>query len=401
MKFQFAVCGLFAISLLGGCAGPQRKVTPLTHEESSRPAPILAPAEPESPPPAPTVEIEPKPKPVVTEPAKVKTPVAEPPEIKPAVVEPAEVKPAAAQPVTGWVSLQDWCAEHKLAAPQITTENGQTNIVIRSDNGVFAFEPPRRNARWNGILVGIGFSPVFTNHQTFANALDLNKVLQPLLLTSNDAPRKQGGIVVIDAGHGGPKDGAVSRDKKLKEKDLTLDWARRVQKLLDGSPWHVVMTRMADTDIGLSNRVAVAEQNKADLFISLHFNSFTNRAESGIETYCMTPVGMISHVARNYGDDPTVAVPNNEFDIDNFLLAYDLHRAMLRKTGHKDRGVRRARFMTVLRDQKRPAVLLEGGYLSNPDEAKLIATPEYRQKLAEAVAEALGVTPPAISASTK
>jgi N-acetylmuramoyl-L-alanine amidase len=70
---------------------------------------------------------------------------------------------------------------------------------------------------------------------------------------------------------------------------------------------------------------------------------------------------------------------------------------MLRKTGRKDRGVRRARFMTVLRDQHRPAVLLEGGYLSNPEEAKLIATPEYRQKLAEAVAEALGVNAPTLT----
>jgi len=63
----------------------------------------------------------------------------------------------------------------------------------------------------------------------------------------------------------------------------------------------------------------------------------------------------------------------------------------------KDRGIRRARFMTVLKDQRRPSVLLEGGYLSNPEEAKLIATPEYRQKLAEAVAEALGVNPPTLT----
>jgi N-acetylmuramoyl-L-alanine amidase len=386
MNLRFAVCTLLAISFLAGCAGPERKVTPLSREESPRPAPILAPAEPEqAPPPA---EVKPEPKPVVVQ----------PPEIKPPVVEPAEVKPAAAKPVTGWVSLQDWCEQHMLAAPLITAEAGQTNIVVRSDNGVFAFEPPRRNARWNSILVGIGFSPVFTNHQIFVNALDLNKVLQPLLLT-NSISLTNGGILVIDAGHGGPRDGAVSHDKKLKEKDLTLDWARRVQKLLDGSQWQVVMTRTNDSDISLSNRVAIAEQKKADVFISLHFNSFTNRGESGIETYSMTPVGMISHVARNFGDDPNIAVPNNEFDIDNFLLAYDLHRAMLRKTGHKDRGVRRARFMTVLRDQKRPAVLLEGGYISNPEEAKLIATPEYRQKLAEAVAEALGVTPPTLTTS--
>jgi N-acetylmuramoyl-L-alanine amidase len=69
----------------------------------------------------------------------------------------------------------------------------------------------------------------------------------------------------------------------------------------------------------------------------------------------------------------------------------------LKHTNRKDRGVRRARFMTVLREQNRPSVLIEGGYLSNPEEAKLISTPEYRQKLAEAVVEALGVQPRALT----
>ena len=79
-----------------------------------------------------------------------------------------------------------------LAAPLITAESGQTNIVVRSDNGVFAFEPPRRNARWNGILLGIGFSPVFTNHQILVNAIDLNKVLQPLLRCNGIDGQAQG-----------------------------------------------------------------------------------------------------------------------------------------------------------------------------------------------------------------
>ncbi|HEY6227992.1 MAG TPA: N-acetylmuramoyl-L-alanine amidase, partial [Verrucomicrobiae bacterium] len=191
--------------------------------------------------------------------------------------------------------------------------------------------------------------------------------------------------------------GAISHDKKLKEKNLTLDWARRVEKLLQGTDWQVYMTRTNDTFLSLTQRVAFAEAKKADIFVSLHFNSFSKPSEAGLESYAMTPVGMASHVTRDFADDINVPVPNNEFDIDNFLLAYDMHRAMLRKTGCKDRGVRRARFMTVLRDQRRPAVLLEGGYLSNPEEAKLIATPEYRQKLAEAVVEALGVNLPTLT----
>ena len=81
--------------------------------------------------------------------------------------------------------------------------------------------------------------------------------------------------------------------------------------------------------------------------------------------------------------------PNNHFDTQNVRLAVRLHREVLAATGGQDRGVRHARYMTVLRGQNRPAVLVEGGYLSNSTEAKLINTPEHRQKLAEAVARAL------------
>jgi N-acetylmuramoyl-L-alanine amidase len=82
-------------------------------------------------------------------------------------------------------------------------------------------------------------------------------------------------------------------------------------------------------------------------------------------------------------------LPNNAFDAQNLQLAILIHGAVLHATGIEDRGVRHSRFETVLRGQNRPAILIEGGYLSNPAEAKLIESPEYRQKLAEAVANAL------------
>src|SRR4051812_29637226 len=219
MSVRFSVFLVFVVALLAGCAGQHRKLTPLYPEEIS----------PEPPPP---VMAQSEPKPVeIPKPEHPVQPVEPKPEPKPALVEPSEIKPAAAKPVAGWVSLQDWCAQNKVGPARVEVGQGLTNIVIRSDNGIFAFEFPRRNARWNGILMGVGFAPVFTNRQIFVNAIDLNKVLQPLLLT-NTPPRKKGGVLVIDAGHGGANEGASARDKKLREKDLPLDWARRVEKLL-------------------------------------------------------------------------------------------------------------------------------------------------------------------------
>jgi N-acetylmuramoyl-L-alanine amidase len=82
-------------------------------------------------------------------------------------------------------------------------------------------------------------------------------------------------------------------------------------------------------------------------------------------------------------------LPNNAFDAQNLQLAVRVHSTVLRATGIEDRGVRHSRFETVLRGQNCPAILIEGGYLSNPREAAQIESAEYRQKLAEAVADAL------------
>ncbi|MCX6895080.1 MAG: N-acetylmuramoyl-L-alanine amidase, partial [Verrucomicrobia bacterium] len=87
--------------------------------------------------------------------------------------------------------------------------------------------------------------------------------------------------------------------------------------------------------------------------------------------------------------DLSLVFPNNSFDAQNLQYAARLHRALLAVNGNLDRSICHARFMGVLRGQKRPAVLLEGGYLSNPREARHIADPAFRQKLAVAVAKAL------------
>ena len=92
---------------------------------------------------------------------------------------------------------------------------------------------------------------------------------------------------------------------------------------------------------------------------------------------------------RNHEDDPRLVTPNNAFDRENLQLAALLHREILETVHCVDRGVRHARFMGVLRGQTCPAVLIEGGYLSNPDEAASIDSAAYRQRLAEGVAKGL------------
>jgi N-acetylmuramoyl-L-alanine amidase len=199
-------------------------------------------------------------------------------------------------------------------------------------------------------------------------------------------------VLVLDPGHGGTDPGSLSNGK-VHEKDLTLDWALRIEKLLADSSWKVILTRREDREISLGDRVAIADAHNADLFISLHFNSLDraagSREESGIETFCLAPVGAPSNIFRNFDDDPRRAYPNNEFDSENLLIAMKLHECLIKTTGRRDRGVRRARFMTVIREQKRPAVLIEGGFLSSTADSNLIFDPAFRQQMAVAVSNAL------------
>jgi N-acetylmuramoyl-L-alanine amidase len=174
------------------------------------------------------------------------------------------------------------------------------------------------------------------------------------------------------------------------EKEFTLDWGLRLQALLAARGWEALLTRSNDTELALSNRVNFATKHNADLFLSLHFNSAgQGSTEAGLETYCLTPTGMPSSLTRGFADDVDLVFPNNAFDSQNLLLALRVHRSLLRVNGNLDRGVRRARFPRVLREQQCPAILIEAGYLSSPREAQRIADPAYRQQLAEAVAGAL------------
>ncbi len=246
-----------------------------------------------------------------------------------------------------------------------------------------------REAMWRNVAVHLGFPPELVDDQVFVHGLDLEKNLAPLLLTKPIRFNPEH-VLVLDPGHGGNKTGTISVRDGRPEKDFTLDWARRIQTLLSTNGWTVWLTRTNDADISLSNRVSFAETHHADLFISLHFNSSApDKKQSGIETFCLTPTGMPSTLTRGYSDLWTDHYPNNRFDNENLQLAVRLHTALVRASGEEDRGVRRARFMTVLQGEQCPAVLIEGGFLSNPHEAAKIESAEFRQKLAEAVADAL------------
>lgn len=291
-------------------------------------------------------------------------------------------------PAGTWIPLDAWC--HLNGFGQLRPSGSGANVVFSfsAKNGAISVHPGSQLAYWNGLEFRLGFAPQLTGGQVLMHELDLRKNFAPLLEARTLL--KSHPVLVIDPGHGGIDTGTRNIANGHYEKEFTLDWARRLQAILVTNGWTVWLTRTNDINLPLPSRVAFAAQHNADIFLSLHFNSsFPDRGQSGLETYCLTPSGMPSNLTRGFRDDARLVFPNNTFDSENLQLAMQLHRALLSVNGHDDRGVRRARFLGVLQNQNRPAVLVEGAYLSNPREATEIADPAHRQRLADALARAL------------
>jgi N-acetylmuramoyl-L-alanine amidase len=172
-----------------------------------------------------------------------------------------------------------------------------------------------------------------------------------------DLRELKGLTIVIDPGHGGSDPGAIG-PSGLQEKDINLDIAKRIKNLLPNA----VLTREDDVYITLQGRVDFATQVNADVFISVHNNALPNGKGTGTETYY--------------------------FREDSLELAQYIHKALISKLGLPDGGVRRRGFY-VIKNSPCPSVLIEGAYLSNPEEEKLLGSEGFRQKIAEAVVEGL------------
>ncbi|MEI6713717.1 MAG: N-acetylmuramoyl-L-alanine amidase [Verrucomicrobiota bacterium] len=177
------------------------------------------------------------------------------------------------------------------------------------------------------------------------------------------ASQIQAATIVLDAGHGGHDPGGIP-GQRISEKNCALDVARRIQAKLKAAGHRVIMTRSSDVFVELSERVAISNRAPGKpVFVSIHFNSAPNCDGHGIETY--------------------------HYDKRGAALARAIHSRVVRVSGGPDRGVRTARFY-VLRYNKRPAVLAELGFLTNPQEGSRIGKSDaFRQKLADAVADGI------------
>ena len=310
-------------------------------------------------------------------------------ELPPAIS--TNARPATLPAITfghGWIPLRAWSDRCTLGAPERIVAGGSISYRVLTRSGWCKLTVGSRLAQWNGTAVWLGFAPQIIRGEPHIHVLDAEKTLLPLV----EAPRALSPArpsIVLDPGHGGA-DGGTRGARNQLEKNYALDWALRTERLLTNAGWKVFLTRRNDIDLPLAERIAFADRVQADLFISLHFNStFPQTQPAGIETYCLTPSGMPSTLARGFADDERAIFPNNAFDAENQAWAFRIQHALVAQTREHDDGVKRARFMGVLRYQHRPAILVEGGFLSNARDAANINSAAYRETLAQAIVSAL------------
>ena len=174
-------------------------------------------------------------------------------------------------------------------------------------------------------------------------------------------PRKDSKkYIMLDAGHGGSDCGAIRNN--INEKDIVLDITKRVEKLLKKKGYVVAMTRETDTYVSLEDRVEMSETFNPDIFISIHVNSSNSDTPYGIETHY-------------YKDN-------------SLVLAKNMHAAMLNNINSKDRGLFKSKFY-VINHTTAPAVLLEVGFLSNPQERAQLITESRKNATAKAIVEGI------------
>ncbi len=216
----------------------------------------------------------------------------------------------------------------------------------------------------------------------------LGGCLALIVVPDDSAPLKPsvGGLpglptVIVDPGHGGKDDGTKWRG--LAEKTLTLDEAQRVERLLKVAGFPTELTRREDVFVSLADRVKLANQYQDAVFVSIHFNSDHDGSSSGVQTHYPKDKDILAPDWSWVGLFSKPAPPSIQ---PSEVLAGYIETAVISRTDARNRGVLANDFY-VIHHTRCPGVLVEGGFVSNSFEAQLLRSEEYRERIAQGIAE--------------
>ncbi|MEM7145567.1 MAG: N-acetylmuramoyl-L-alanine amidase [Verrucomicrobiota bacterium] len=283
-----------------------------------------------------------------------------------------------------YLSLESVARFYGMEPPSPDGEHGGKTVYFAEGGGrSIRVKTEGREALLNGIRHWMAFPLVIHEGKPHIARLDLDKVFEPAFRPDEieDLPKVE--TVILDPGHGGHDRGA--RSDLGTEKDYALDLTARVRERLEKAGVKTVQTRLSDFFVPLRTRPAMAKNYENPIFVSLHFNAAGwNPSANGIEIFTLTPRGTPSTGKTTVDTPSTKEDPGDAMEPASTVLANAIYASMLAGTNLHDRGVKRARFL-VLRQASVPAVLIEGGFLTNPDEADEIHTAAFRDRLADSI----------------
>ena len=256
-------------------------------------------------------------------------------------------------------------------------------IGLEDVNRSIEFTPDSREVMIDGARNWLCFPVIEHDGKVLVSRMDLAKTLEPQLRPQHIPNIEKVQTVVLDPGHGGYDKGATSSYGC--EKDFALDVARKVRPLLQAKGLHVIMTRESDAFVPLELRARIANAAHNSIFVSIHFNA-TDRDPNatGFEIYSLTPRGAPSTADDSMALSFMNMQAGSPVDAQSVELSACIYHSVLGHIPEFDRGIKRARF-AVLRLTRVPAVLVEGGFLTERGESRLIANKDWRAKLAEAI----------------
>jgi N-acetylmuramoyl-L-alanine amidase len=240
-----------------------------------------------------------------------------------------------------------------------------------------------REAIINGARSWLCFPVIEQDGKSLVTRTDVAKTIEPLVRPHRVPDVGKVQTVVLDPGHGGHDKGQVSRYGA--EKDFALDVARKLRSILQAKGLRVIMTREGDYFVPLEVRAKIANSARDSIFVSIHFNATNDDPNAtGFEIFSFTPRGAPSTSDGNVAARSFNMQPGSSVDAQSMALSACIYHSVLGQLREYDRGIKRARF-AVLRLTKVPAVLIEGGFLTERGESKLISNKDWRAKLAGAI----------------
>ncbi|HEY1765138.1 MAG TPA: N-acetylmuramoyl-L-alanine amidase [Opitutaceae bacterium] len=288
---------------------------------------------------------------------------------------------------TPYVSVADVADRLSLKVVRLTTEPA---ILLKDGPRPIArLVDHSREIDLRGLRVFLGDAVVARGGTFYVSRADYDYRLLPSLRPGRcGPPPNPPRTIVLDPGHGGTDQGATNSRLGAIEKACTLDVALRLRKRLEQAGYTVILTRDADYDISKTLRSEVANRARADLFVSIHFNSlFPNTKTTGVEVLCFPPSSQRSADAwgaESKDNSEKKDSPVNAFNAWSSILASALHRRLLEALHDGDRG-EKLEHLGVLRGLNCPGVLVEPAFVSSDVEGARLSTPAYRETIAEAL----------------